>query len=92
MIDCEQLLKLQLAPGHGTMMRQEEHGAILAGGDMPVINLNADSLVVWRLCDGSRTVEEVREILLEEYEEEKLDVRLFELILFCLKNGYLVKV
>ncbi len=89
-IDWEQLLQLRPKPARGTMMREEEHGAILAGGDMPVININADGLAAWRLCDGTRTVRQVRQILLDEYEEEKLDARLLELIRFCLENGYLV--
>ncbi len=89
-IDREQLLQLRPKPARGAMMREEEHGAILAGGEMPVININADGLAVWRLCDGTRTVEQIRELLLEEYEEEELDDRLFELVRFCLENGYLV--
>ena len=89
MTDQELLvLKPRLAPG--TLCRKEAFGAMAAGGDLPILNLNEDSLQIWELCDGERTVVEIETLLLKDYQKEGLRERLLTTLNYFLENGFMI--
>jgi hypothetical protein len=83
---------MQIRPRHakGTMLRTESFGAILVGGDQPLMSLNEDALAIWKLCDGSKIVNNIKTILLQEYENEQMEDKLISFIEFCLSKEFLV--
>ena len=83
------LMSIRPVPTKGTMVRDENFGALLVSGDKPIMALNEDALAVWKLCDGSRSVGEIKAIILEEYEASQLEHRLLELLTFCLSHHLL---
>lgn len=84
-----EIMNVKPKPTKGTMTRAETFGAMLAGGNRPILNLNEDAKKIWEMCDGSRTVTEIEQILLKEYEVEKLREKLIEFMNFGLSNGLL---
>lgn len=88
-MDNQKLLSLKVAPCAGAMCRRETFGALLAGGNLPIMNINEDGVRIWELCDGIRTVAEIEALLLDEYEPEGLRDRLIAFLRFCLDNGFM---
>ena len=83
------VFSFKLKPAKGVMVRQESFGAMVAGGNLPILNLNEDALSIWNLCDGTRTVKEIKEILTEEFEDSNMDQLLVEFVNYCVENGFL---
>lgn len=86
-MDDNELYEAVPVPAPGTMMRREAFGVMLAGGNMPILNLNEDAAAVWELFDGKRTVREIEALLLEEYEDDAVRQMLPEFVRFCLHAG-----
>ena len=84
-----EIMNIKPKPTKGTMMRVEAFGAMLAGGNRPILSLNEDAKEIWEMCNGSRTVAEIEQFFLKEYEAEKLHEKLIEFIKFGLSNGLL---
>ena len=76
-------------PTKGTTLRIEKFGGMLAGGNMPILNINEDGLAIWNLCTGKRTVKEIEVELEKEFEDKDLQGQLREFIQYCLSNGFL---
>lgn len=77
-------------PKKGTMARREAFGVMLAGGNLPILNLNEDAAAIWELFDGQRTVRDIEAILLDEYEEEAVQRSLPEFVRYCVNAGFIV--
>lgn len=84
------LLNLCPEPAPGAMCRQEQFGAMLVAGNLPILNLNADAYKIWTLCDGKRTIPEIEATLQEEFEAEDLHERMLEFFRYCLENNLLI--
>lgn len=84
-----EIMNIKPKPTKGTMMRIEAFGAMLAGGNRPILSLNEDAKKIWEMCNGCRTVAEIEQILSREYEAEKLYEKLIEFMRFSLSNGLL---
>lgn len=85
----QELLTLKPVPAPGTLCRKEAFGAMVAGGNLPILNLNEDSVQIWGLCDGLRTVAEIEALLLNDYQDEGLHERLVEFMRYCLENNFM---
>ena len=85
----QELLALKPMPAPGTLCRKEAFGAMVAGGDLPIMNLNEDGVQIWELCDGFKTVAEIEELLLKDYQKEGLHERLFTFLQYCLDNNFI---
>jgi len=77
-------------PSPGSLCRKEAFGAMVAGGNLPILNLNEDSVQIWENCDGVRTVAEIEALLLEHYQQEGLHDRLVTFLRYCLDNGFMI--
>lgn len=86
----QDLLNLSPEPAPGAMCRQEQFGAMLVAGNLPILNLNDDAYKIWTLCDGRRTISEIEVILQEEFEAEGLHERMLEFFRYCLDNNLLI--
>jgi len=86
----DQLLEMVPIPAPRTRVRQEEFGAMLISGDLPILRLNEDAAAVWQLCDGTRSVQEIITLLENSYEKEELISRLEELLSFFIENNILL--
>jgi Coenzyme PQQ synthesis protein D (PqqD) len=74
----------------GAMCRQEQFGAMLVAGNLPILNLNEDAFKIWTLCDGRLTIGEIEATLQEEFETEELHERLLEFFRYCIDNKLLI--
>ncbi|MEI7591557.1 MAG: PqqD family protein [Deltaproteobacteria bacterium] len=88
----DEMLSIRPEPVPGAMCREEQFGAMLVVGNMPILNLNKDAKQLWELCDGRKTIAEIEAVLNEEYDEGQLRTRLLEFFSFCFQNGLLVQV
>ena len=86
----QELMALKPNPASGTLCRKEAFGAMVAGGNLPIMNLNEDGLQIWELCDGKRTVAEIETLLIENYQQEGLHERLLTFLQYCLENNFLI--
>ena len=86
----QELLTLKPKPAPGTMCRKETFGAMVAGGNLPIMNLNEDGAQIWELCDGSRTTAEIEAILRKDYRGEGLRERLVTFLHYCLGNNFMI--
>lgn len=87
----EEIANWRLRPSPSAMLRKEPFGAMVASGSMPIMNLNDDALAIWDLCDGTRSVMEIKQMLTDEYEHEGLRARIVEFVEFCVARGLLQK-
>lgn len=87
----EKMMSIRPEKAPGAMCRVEAFGAMLVVGDMPILNLNEDARQVWELCDGSRTISEIAEILSEDFKIVNLRERMLEFFSFCFENGLLIQ-
>jgi len=83
---------LRMIPAHaeGTMMRREQFGAMLAGGNMAILNFNHDALAIWDLIDGNRSVADIETALAEEYKAEDVHRFLLEFMRYCATSGHII--
>jgi len=83
---------LQIKPIHAdrSMLRSENFGAILVAGDNPLLSLNEDALKIWKLCDGTKSVNEIKLFLHKEYEDDQIENKLLIFIDFCLSEKILL--
>lgn len=88
----EKILSARPRPAPGAMCRQEQFGAMLVAGNLPILSLNEDARRIWELCDGKRTVAEIEAVLGEEFVAEGLRERMLEFFHYCLDNGLLTTV
>lgn len=77
-------------PAAGAMIRKEAFGAMLAGGNMPILNLNQDAAAIWELVDGKRSVREIEAVLLDQYETDDVRQTLPEVIRFLTLSGIII--
>lgn len=87
----EEMLSIRPEPAAGAMRREEQFGAMLVVGNMPILNLNEDAKRLWDMCDGIKTIAEIENTLGEEYEAAELRPRMLEFFSFCFQNGLLVQ-
>lgn len=73
----------------GAMLRREPFGAMLAAGNLPILNLSEDAANAWELIDGKRSVAEIERILIAEYADETVHDALAQLIRFFLDNKFI---
>lgn len=85
----QELMALKPKPAPGTLCRKEAFGAMVAGGNSPIMNLNEDGMQIWELCDGVRTIAEIETLLIEDYHEEGLRERLLTFLQYCLENDFM---
>jgi hypothetical protein len=78
------------APVEGSVLRREDFGGMLAGGNLPILNLNPDAVAIWELIDGKHTVADIEKALTEIYETDDVRRDLLEFIRFCLHTGCIV--
>jgi hypothetical protein len=88
-MDIAALFPMTPVPVEGTMLRHEEFGGMLAGGSLPILNLNHDAVVMWQLFDRKRTVAAIFALLAEEYNEADLRASLPDFVEFCINAGFL---
>jgi hypothetical protein len=86
----QELLALKPMPAPGTFCRAEAFGAMVAGGNLPIMNLNEDGMQIWELCDGIKTVAEIESLLLKDFQSEGLRERLFIFLQYCLENNFMI--
>jgi hypothetical protein len=86
----QELLALKPMPAPETFCRAEAFGAMVAGGNLPIMNLNEDGMQIWELCDGTKTVAEIEVLLLKEFQSEGLRERLFIFLRYCLENNFMI--
>ncbi len=85
----QEFMALKPIPAPGTLLRKEAFGAMVAGGDLPILNLNEEGVQIWERCDGVQTVTEIETLLLKDYQKEGLRERLLTFLQYCLKNGFM---
>lgn len=76
-------------PAAGTMLRKEAFGAMLAGGNLPILNLNQDAAAIWELFDGKRTVREIEALLFAQHKADDVRQTLPEFIRYCAHAGFI---
>lgn len=86
----QEFLNLKPMPSPGTLCRKETFGAMVAGGNLPILNLNEDGIQIWELCDGVRTVAEIELLLLKDFESVGLHERLSTFLHYCLENSFMI--
>jgi hypothetical protein len=91
-MDEEKMLSIRPKPAPSAMCRDENFGAMLAAGNMPILNLNKDAKKLWDLCDGNKTIAEIEAVLSNEYDVKKLRPRMMEFFDFCFQNNLLIKI
>lgn len=74
-------------PTPEAMLRRESFGGMLAGGNMAILNLNADAVAIWELFDSQRSVADIEALLLKEYEAQHVRATLLEFVRYCLHAG-----
>lgn len=87
----EKMFNIRPKPASEARCREEQFGAMLAVGNMPILNLNEDAKKLWDMCDGKNTIAEIENALGEEYEAAELRPRMLEFFSFCFQNGLLIK-
>ncbi len=87
----DEMMSIKPEPASGAMCREEQFGAMLVVGNMPILNLNEDAKRIWDLCDGIKTIAEIENTLGEDYEAAELRPRMLEFFHFCFQNGLLIK-
>lgn len=85
-MDDAALLSAIPVPAQKTMLREERFGALLAGGNLAILNFNHDAVAIWKLMDGSRTVKDIENILLETYSSNGVREKLLEFMRYCMTN------
>jgi hypothetical protein len=68
-------------------IREETFGLLVVSKRTPAVSLNMDSKSVWDLLDGKRTVDDVIQIILEEYEEKTVEKNIMALLAQLLELG-----
>lgn len=86
--DTEMLRKIPVH-AEGTMMRREQFGAMLAGGNMAILNFNHDALAIWDLIDGIRSVADIETALAKEYKAEDVHRYLMDFMRYCATSGHI---
>lgn len=86
----QELLSIKPMPAPGTLCRKETFGAMVAGGNLPIMNLNEDGMQIWELCDGVKTVAEIEALLIKDFQSEGLHERLLIFLQYCLENSFII--
>lgn len=85
-MDDAALLAAIPVPAKNTMLRQEQFGAMLAGGNLSILNFNHDAVAIWQLMDGARTVRDIEDALLKTYSKDGVRENLLEFMRYCINN------
>ena len=76
----------------GVRSREETFGLLVVSKKTPAVSLNMDSKSVWELFDGKRTVDDIIQIIREEYEENTVEKNITILLAQLLELGLIVDI
>lgn len=85
--EADDIMSLIPSPLPGSKLRQEQFGGMLASGNLPILNLNSDAIFIWKLMDNKRTISEIENIILENYDQNNVHEFLIDFMRFCSHIG-----